>query len=72
MRARERLRRVPGRSSGRQVGETMDSNNHQAYASKLNIADFQIVDELSYLMWFLPMTYINDVVFPESKNVGSF
>ena len=28
----------------------MYPNNHTTYGSKLNIADFQIVDELSYLM----------------------
>ena len=58
MKARERVRERPyaWKKAWKKCASTMDSND-QAYGPKLNIADFQIVNELSYLMRFLPMTY---------------
>ena len=56
----------------KKVGWTTDPNDRQGYSPKLNIADFQIVDEMSYLRRFLPMTYISDVILSKSNKVGSF
>ena len=56
----------------KKVGWTTDPNDRQGYSPKLIVADFQIVDEMSYVRRFLPMTYISDVILSESNKVGSF
>ena len=72
MRGRERVKKDDWKKVWKKGGWTMEPNNCQAYGPKLDIEDFQIVNELSYLIRFLPMAYITDVILPESNKVGSF
>ena len=45
-------------------GWTMDPNVRHAYGPKLNLDQFEILDELDYFMHFLPMRYIEETILP--------
>ena len=49
----------------------MDPNQHKLYGPKLNLQDFEVFDELGYLIRFLPMDYIHNVIIPAANQAGS-
>ena len=49
----------------------MDPNQHKLYGPKLNLQDFEVFDELGYLVRFLPMDYIHNVIIPAANQAGS-
>ena len=49
----------------------MDPNEHEPYGPKLNLQGFEVFDELGYLIRFLPMDYIHNVIIPATNQAGS-
>ena len=52
-------------------GWTMDPNECQQYGPKLNLQGFEVFDKLGYLIRFLPMEYIHNVIIPTTNQAGS-
>ena len=50
---------------------TMNPNKHQPYGPKLNLQGFEVFDELGYLIRFIPMDYIHNVIIPAANQAGS-
>ena len=65
-----RKRKMDGKENGRkEVGPwTKTSINH---GPKLNLQAFEVFDELGYLIRFLPVDYIHDVIIPATNQAGS-
>ena len=49
----------------------MDPNECQQYGPKLNLQGFEVFDKLGYLIRFLPMEYIHNVIIPTTNQAGS-
>ena len=47
---------------------TMDPKEHQPYGPKLSLQGFEVFDELGYLIRFLPMDYIHNVIIPATNS----
>ena len=54
----------------KEVGWTMDPNEHQPQGPKLNLQGFEVFDELGYLIRFLPVDYIHNAI-PVTNQAGS-
>ena len=52
-------------------GWTINPNERQPYGPKLNLADHLLKDELSYLLHFLPIDYIQRELLPSTNTFGS-
>ena len=52
-------------------GWTMDPNESQPYGPKLNLQGLEVFDELGYLIRFLPMDYIHNVIITATNQAGS-
>ena len=49
----------------------MDPNEHHPSGSKLNLQGFEVFDTLGYLIRFLAMDYIHNVIIPATNQAGS-
>ena len=64
-------KKVAWKKEWKEGGWTIDPNEHQPYGPKLNLQGFEVFDELGYLIRFLPMDYIHNVIIPATNQAGS-
>ena len=58
------------KSKWKEGGWTIDPCERHSFGPKLHLEAYEMVDELGYLLHFLPVSYIQDVIIPAANDLG--